>query len=64
MAELKAEVVKIDDVLEHPNADRMELAVVGGYQVCVQLASFKAGDLAIYIPVDSILPSALVSIYL
>lgn len=59
MAELKAEVVKIDEVLEHPNADRMELAMVGGYQVCVQLASFKAGDLAIYIPVDSILPSAL-----
>ena len=59
MAELKAEVVKIDDVLEHPNADRMELAVVGGYQVCIQSCTFKPGDLAIYIPVDSILPEAL-----
>jgi len=59
MAELKVEVLKIDEVLEHPNADRMELAMVGGYQVCVQKDTYVPGDLAIYIPVDSILPSAL-----
>jgi RNA ligase (TIGR02306 family) len=59
MAELKVEVVKIDDVTAHPNADRMELAFVGGYQVCVQLGAFISGDTAVYIPVDSILPEKL-----
>jgi RNA ligase (TIGR02306 family) len=59
MAELKVEVVKIDRIEEHPNADRMELAFVGGYQVCIQKDSFVYGDLAVYIPVDSILPETL-----
>lgn len=59
MAELKVEVVKIDEILNHPNADRMELAMVGGYQVCVQYGAFVAGDLVVYIPIDSLLPESL-----
>jgi RNA ligase (TIGR02306 family) len=59
MAELTVNVVKIDHVLEHPNADRMELAMVGGYQVCIQKGGFKKGDLGVYIPVDSVLTPAL-----
>jgi RNA ligase (TIGR02306 family) len=59
MSELKVEVVKIDDVTAHPNADRMELAFVGGYQVCVQLGAYISGDTAVYIPVDSVLPEKL-----
>jgi RNA ligase (TIGR02306 family) len=62
MAEVKAEVVKIDSINEHPNADRMELAMIGGYQVCVQKGVFKAGDLAVYVPVDSVLPDKLESL--
>jgi len=56
MAELKVEIFKIDDVKEHPNADRLELAFIGGWQIVIGLGSFKKGDRAIYIPVDSILP--------
>jgi len=59
MAELKVEIVKISDIQVHPNADRMDLAFVGGYQVCVQKDSFREGDLAVYIPIDSILPTSL-----
>jgi RNA ligase (TIGR02306 family) len=59
MADLKVEVVCIDQVEEHPNADRMELAFVGGYQCCVTKGRFAAGDTGIYIPVDSILPEDL-----
>jgi RNA ligase (TIGR02306 family) len=59
MADLTVEVVEIDNINPHPNADRMELALVGGYQVCVQLGTYKAGDLAVYVPVDSILPEKL-----
>jgi RNA ligase (TIGR02306 family) len=56
MAELKVEIFKIDEVKEHPNADRMELAYIGAWQSCVPIGKFKAGDRAVYIPVDSILP--------
>ena len=59
MAELKVEVAKINDIQVHPNADRMELAFVYGYQVCVQKDTFKVGDLVVYIPIDSVLPNAL-----
>lgn len=59
MAELKVEVVKIDTIEVHPNADRMELAIVGGYQICTQIGQYQAGDLAVYIPVDSILTEKL-----
>jgi RNA ligase (TIGR02306 family) len=61
MAELKVEVVKIDRIEVHPNADRMELAFVGGYQCCVTKGRFTVGSTGIYIPVDSILPDKLES---
>lgn len=51
-----ARVVIIDDVLEHPNADQLELALVGGWQCCVKKGDFKKGDLAVYCEVDSMLP--------
>jgi len=57
MAKLKVEIVKISEIKEHPNADRMELAFIGGWQSCVPIGKFKAGDRAVYIPVDSILPA-------
>jgi RNA ligase (TIGR02306 family) len=59
MAELKVEVVRIDSIEVHPNADRMELAFVGGYQCCVQIGAFNVGDNGVYIPVDSILSEKL-----
>ena len=62
MAELKVFVERIHEIKEHPNADRMELAIIGsegGYQCCVQKGVFKDGDLCVYFPVDSILPGPL-----
>jgi len=40
----------------HPNADRLEVAEVGGYSVCIGKGDFRDGDLGIYIPPDSIVP--------
>lgn len=51
-----ASVVKLDDVVVHPNADKMELAIIGGWQCCVQKDEFKKGDLAVYLEIDSMLP--------
>lgn len=49
-------VVKISEVVPHPNADRLDLCTIAGWQCVTQRGSYKVGDLAIYIPIDSILP--------
>lgn len=52
----KVLVVRIDEIFEHPNADTLGLIVVGGYQVVVKLGEYHPGQLAIYIPPDSVVP--------
>lgn len=59
MSSLIVEVVEIEKVEKHPNADRLDLAYVKGWQSVVGKDEFKAGDKAVYIPVDSILPPEL-----
>ncbi len=59
MAEFKVTVEKIL-VEEHPNADALELAVIGGYRAIVQKGKFKSGDLVVYIPEQSVLPEWLI----
>lgn len=49
-------VVVIDEILAHENSDNLELAIVGGWQVCVKKGEFKAGDKALYAEVDAMLP--------
>ncbi len=56
MSDLKVEVVLVDAVEKHPNADRLDIATIKGWQCVVSRGSFKAGDEALYIPIDSILP--------
>lgn len=57
MSERKlARVVLLDDVITHPNADALELAIVGGWQCVVKKGEFKKGDAAIYIEVDAAVP--------
>jgi hypothetical protein len=51
----QCEVVKVYPKV-HPNADRLEVAEVGGYSVCVGKGDFRDGELGIYIPPDSIVP--------
>lgn len=55
MATLKAEVVELT-IEEHPNADAIEIARVRGYQSIVRKGQFKTGDLAVYIPEQSLVP--------
>lgn len=51
-----AYVVTIDEVQPIPNYDKVEYARVGGWWVIVRKDQFKAGDLAIYIEIDSRVP--------
>ena len=53
-----ARIVAVDDVLEHPNAERLSIALIGGWQCCIKLNEFKKGDLALYVEIDSLVPTA------
>lgn len=56
MSRMLAKIVKIDSVRKHPNADTLDLCMVGGWQVVSKAGEYKAGDYAIYCEVDSFLP--------
>ncbi|MET7743101.1 RNA ligase (ATP) [Streptomyces sp. NPDC005385] len=47
-------------VHEHPNADALELAQVGLYRAVVAKGAFRTGEHAVYIPEQSVLPTALI----
>lgn len=61
--EFSAEIVRVTQILPHPNADRLEIARfemkgIGEttYEVVVQKGAYKTGDLAAYFSVDCVLP--------
>src|SRR3954447_4225368 len=57
MTEFKIEVVRIGHLAKHPNADALSLTRVYDYPVIVRTGEFAEGDLAVYLPVDSIVPA-------
>lgn len=59
MSQCKVEVVTVE-IVPHPNADKLELCKVKGWQCVVRKGEFKTGDSAVYIPLDSVLPDSLV----
>jgi RNA ligase-like protein/uncharacterized protein len=52
----KVPVVRITELLKHPNADSLSIVQIGGYQCVVKTDNYKVGDLAIYIQPDSVVP--------
>lgn len=60
MATFDVTVRRLTSVEAHPNADRLELAVVEGYRAVVAKGQFAPGDLIAYIPEAAVLPSALI----
>jgi hypothetical protein len=56
IANHKVNVIRIAELLPHPNAETLSIVKVEGYQVVVKTADYKVGDLAIYIQPDSICP--------
>jgi RNA ligase (TIGR02306 family) len=51
-------VVRLPAPVKHPNADSLEMFDVDGATVISKIGNFKAGDLAVYVPVDSVVPLA------
>lgn len=61
MSDFKCEVVKIDEVIRHPNADKLIICKIKGYN-CISsdledgTPRYKAGDYVVYIPEASLVP--------
>jgi RNA ligase (TIGR02306 family) len=50
-------VVVIENVRPHPNADKLDLCDVLGYQMCIGRGKYKTGDKGVYVPADSLVPA-------
>jgi RNA ligase (TIGR02306 family) len=48
-------------ILEHPNADALELAQVGLYRAVVAKGVYHTGEFAVYIPEQAVLPDPLIA---
>jgi RNA ligase (TIGR02306 family) len=57
MTDWLPQVAKIEQVKNHPDADTLDVVtVLGDYPVIVKRGEYKVGNLAGYIPIDSIVP--------
>ena len=52
------EVQRISRVVNHPNADRLDIVSVLDWHCVASKGSLKVGDLVVYFPVDTLLPEA------
>lgn len=60
MSSLIVEVCEIKEVIHHPNADRLDIATVKGWNCIVGRDSYEAGDWCVFFPPDSILTEQLI----
>lgn len=56
MSELVVTPVKITDLQPHPNADRLEIATIGGWRIVTGKGNYSVGDVVVHIPPDSMVP--------
>lgn len=60
MSTFEVPVVKINAIEPINGADAIELAVIGDYRSVIRKGQYTTGDLAVYIPEQSILPAELI----
>lgn len=56
MSSFNVKVVQVKEVIEHPNADRLEIIKVLGFDTIASKGTFTSGDLVAYIPEAAIVP--------
>lgn len=56
MSKLVVDVTTISKIRAHGSADRLEIAEIKGWQVCVGKGQFEEGQVVIYFPPDTVLP--------
>ncbi len=59
MSTMIVKVRTVEAVLPHPNADRLEIALVGGWKSICRKGELQEGQKVVFFPPDSILPPAL-----
>jgi len=55
----KVPLTTIKEIKSHPNADRLEVCTVYGFEIVTSKNRYKVGDQVIFVPVDSILSERL-----
>ena len=56
---LIVEVCAVEEVLKHPNADKVELVRVKNWVAVAPIGQFKVGDKCVYLPPDCVIPEQL-----
>lgn len=56
-SEHNVEVVRLGHIEKHPNADSLSITYVGGRPVIMRTGEFAEGDVAVYVPVDAVVPA-------
>jgi len=56
MSDLIITPVQVEAIKPHPNADRLELAVVGGWEIITGKGNYQPGDTVVHIPPDVMVP--------
>lgn len=56
MSEFTCPIVRVTTKVRHPNADTLSTTEVEGCPVSFKSETFEVGDLAVYIPVDAMVP--------
>ena len=51
-----ATIAEIREIVPHTNADNLEIALIRNWKVVVKKGEFQAGDLCVYVEIDSIMP--------
>ena len=56
MSTFKVDVIKVTGITKHPNADTLSIVQVFGQNCIFRTGEFNEGDLAVYVPYDSVVP--------
>lgn len=59
MSSFAVNILRLDAVETHPDADSLDIATIGGYQAVVKKEQFRTGNLVAYIPEAAVLPTDL-----
>lgn len=52
-----ASIKFVNNIINHPNADNLELTIIEGWQIITRIGETKIGDKVIYCEIDSLLPN-------
>lgn len=59
MSTVLIEIVEVSEIQPHPNADKLEIAIIGGTQAIVLKDTFQVGDHAVWFPPNMLIPEHL-----